>query len=282
MASDNRKPQWYREQVQSINPDAQRLLENYSHLAPDEVLPHVLSLRDEAFAVFHYACIGQMRFLSFNLSHMPFYKKLLERLQSNPTAVFLDAGCCFGQEIRFLADQGIPGSQLFGCDLEQVFIDLGYQLFRDKDTLDAKFVTGDLTEDDDQFHSGRLSQELAGKIDVIFASSLFHMWDYDTQLRVATRMAKFCTDKEGVMISGRQMGSLVGGHYNMAGMKDGAMHYRHDTKTMEDFWRKVGEATQTVWKLESGLYWGQELDQTKDAPWFDDNLRMMWWCATRQ
>lgn len=43
MASDE-KPDWYQTDVQSINPEAQQLLESYSGLAPDEVLPHVLSL----------------------------------------------------------------------------------------------------------------------------------------------------------------------------------------------------------------------------------------------
>lgn len=62
-----------------------------------------------------------MRFLSFNLSRMPFWPRVLERLRTDPSSGFLDVGCCFGQEIRFLADQGIPGEQLFGCDLEQVF-----------------------------------------------------------------------------------------------------------------------------------------------------------------
>lgn len=35
---------WFQKEVKTINPDAQRLLENYSGFAPDEVLPHVLSL----------------------------------------------------------------------------------------------------------------------------------------------------------------------------------------------------------------------------------------------
>lgn len=297
MAS-NEKPDWYQTDVQSINPEAQQLLESYSGLAPDDVLPHVLSLvgltlyssrtftnssqREEAFGIYHYACIGQMRFLSFNLSHMPFYPRVLEKLRSDPEAGFLDAGCCFGQELRFLANQGIPGTRLFGCDLEQVFIDLGYQLFRDKDRLRATFAVGDLDAANSDFETGQLTQKLSGKLDVVFASSLFHMWDYDIQFRVAARLVKLCRDKPGVMITGRQIGSLVGGHYEMKGMKDGAFHYRHDIETMERFWSEIGEATSTTWKVEAGLYSGEEVEKTKNMPWSDDNYRMMWWCATRQ
>lgn len=44
MSSEAKRPEWYQKDVQSINADAQRLLENYSGLAPADVLPHVLSL----------------------------------------------------------------------------------------------------------------------------------------------------------------------------------------------------------------------------------------------
>ena len=115
----------HREKTTKINPEAQSLLESYSKIAPDKVAEHVFALRDEAYAVYQYACIGQMRFLSFNLSHMPFYPRLLQTLKSSTTGGFLDAGCCFAQEIRFLTNEGIPHSQLYGCDLERVFIDIG-------------------------------------------------------------------------------------------------------------------------------------------------------------
>lgn len=39
-----KKPEWYQQEVQSINPEAQRLLESYSGFHPDEILPHVLKL----------------------------------------------------------------------------------------------------------------------------------------------------------------------------------------------------------------------------------------------
>lgn len=241
----------------------------------------IILQRDEAFQVYHYPCIGQMRFLSFNLSHMPFYPRVLERLRSDPEAGFLDAGCCFGQEIRFLADQGIPGRQLFGFDLEPVFVDLGYRLFCDKDRLEATFAIVDLAAGDGHFDSGELTQKLSGRIDVVFASSLFHMWDYELQLLVAIRLVRLCRDKPGIMITGRQLGSLLGGQYTVPIMGDGAQHYRHNVETMKGFWRDVEKATQTRWKVEAGLYMGEEVELTKKI-WNDDNVRMIWWCATRQ
>ncbi|KAL1968260.1 hypothetical protein VTN77DRAFT_2095 [Rasamsonia byssochlamydoides] len=276
------KPQWFQQNVTSINPEAQSLMESYSGFKSEEVLPHVLALRDEAFKVYHYSCIGQLRFLSFNLSHMPFWWRVFERLRADPKAGFLDAGCCFGQEIRFLANKGIPHTQLYGCDLEKVFIDLGYRLFRDEGRLGATFVVGDLTAEDEVYEESNLAKVLRGKMDVIFASSLFHMWDYEVQVRVACRMVDMCRDREGVMITGRQLGSLLGGRYPISGMKEGGIHYRHNVETIKGFWHDVGEATNTRWTVEAGTYWGEEIEQTKNSPWAEPNMRMLWWCATRK
>ena len=58
---------------------------------------------------------------------------------------FVDAGCCFGQVLRFLVhNEQIPAGQLYGFDLEQGFVDYGYELFNDRDRLDS-----DMTEPDD-------------------------------------------------------------------------------------------------------------------------------------
>ena len=166
-----------------------------------------------------------MRFHSFSHSHMPFWPRVLERLRTDPSGEFLDVGCCFGQEIRFLADQGIPGKQLFGCDSEQVLIDLGYWLFRDEDRLKATFAVGDLCADEPHFDDSEIARKLKGKISFVFASSLFHMWDWNTQVKVATRLVNLCRQRSGVMITGRQLGSVEGDHYSMAGMKEGPRQY---------------------------------------------------------
>ncbi|KAL2828458.1 hypothetical protein BDW59DRAFT_49677 [Aspergillus cavernicola] len=275
MATD-KKPEWYQQDVKSINPDAQKLLESYSGLQPEQVLPHVLSLREEAFQIYQYPCIGQMRFLSFNLSSHPLYERVLEYLRTSPDAGFLDAGCCFGQEIRFLAHQGIPGRQLFGLDLEQAFIDLGYQLFQDKDRLDATFASGSLTVDND---SEELIQTIGGKIDIIFASSLLHLWDYKMQLKAATRLVRLFRDRVGVMFVGRQVGSLFAGDYHTE--FNGMVQYRHNIESIKGMWYDIGKATDTRWEVEAELKMEDLIEQVKHLAWADENMRMIWWSVTR-
>lgn len=38
------KPAWYETSVTAIDPAAQSMLENYSGLTPEEIIPHVLAL----------------------------------------------------------------------------------------------------------------------------------------------------------------------------------------------------------------------------------------------
>ncbi|KAL2869558.1 class I SAM-dependent methyltransferase [Aspergillus lucknowensis] len=278
MASDkDTKPSWYQTDVKSINPGAQQLLENYSGIPAEDVVSHVLKLRDEAFQICPYPCIGQMRFLSFHLSRHPLYGRVMEYLRNNPKAGFLDAGCCVGQEIRFLAHQGIPSHQLFALDLEQAFIDLGYQLFRDKDSLQATFTCGNLLEDND---SQALTQTLGGKIDIVFAGSLLHLWNYETQLKATTRLVRLLRDQVGVMVIGRQVGSLFAGDYPLTGFNDGTQ-YRHNLESLKGLWHDIGQATHTQWKVDASLEIDDVVRQNTDASWGDSNMRVIWWSATR-
>ncbi|KAE8153048.1 hypothetical protein BDV25DRAFT_169590 [Aspergillus avenaceus] len=273
------KPSWYEKEVKSIKPDAQRLLESYSGLEPDQVLPHVLTLRDKAFAIFPYPCIGQMRFLNLNLSRNPAYERVIARLRGDPDAKFLDAGCCVGQEIRFLADQGIRDTQLFGLDLERSFIDLGYELFKDRGRLNATFVTGDLTSSQGVYGSSEV-QRLGETIDVVFASSLLHLWEYETQLKVSARLVRLCRDTPGVMVMGRQMGSTLAGSYDLKEYSQAA-HYRHNVESLKGLWHDIGLETGTQWRVEAGLYVDEVNQKYVNVSWNDDNGRMIWWCATR-
>ena len=102
----------------------------------------------------------------------------MARLRSGAT--FVDAGCFFGQEIRFLVfNERIPASQLYAFDLEPAFIDMGYELVRDKETLHAHFFLGDLlatnhsSTDEAQEQKMRI---IEGKMDIVHAASVLHSW----------------------------------------------------------------------------------------------------------
>ena len=202
---------------------------------------------------------------------------MLSRLRSGAT--FLDAGCCFGQEIRSLVQAGIPSSQLYGFDLEQRFTDLGYELFQDRDRLQATFLSGDVLAEPGSKESGQLD-ELLGKIDIVLASSFLHVWDWDDMLVAIKRLVSFTKPQAGSMVVGRQMGSSVAGSFSMPTKK--GSNYRHNVESMQKMWKQLGAETGTEWKVEGSLYEAEELRRNMHLSWAEPNMCALWFTATRQ
>ena len=220
-----------------------------------------------------------MRFLLYNLRLLPFYDRIITRLHSG--AIFIDAGCCFGQELRYLIHkEHIPPKQLFGFDLDPSFIDLGFQLFQDRKVLGNSFVQGDALSDVDDQEAQALAA-FDGKIDIVFCSSFLHVWPWDKMLAAVRRLVRLTKAGEHSIICGKQLASREAGHCYMP--NDDGQNYRHNEQSMEEFWEKVGEETSTSWKVESGLYAGDvELRQNEKHEWSEPNQGMIWFIATKR
>ncbi|KAK4222798.1 hypothetical protein QBC38DRAFT_459999, partial [Podospora fimiseda] len=105
------------------------LLQNYSKIPVNEIEPHIVAIRNKAFDIFPYVCIGRWGFLKLSIAELSYYNEILAATKAG--AVLLDCGCCFGQNLRQLAYNNVPQKNLIGLDLRQEFIDLGYESFRD-------------------------------------------------------------------------------------------------------------------------------------------------------
>jgi SAM-dependent methyltransferase len=238
--------------------------------------------RDKAFQIFPYPCIGQMRFLTCHLARLPFYPRVLARLTLTDHAGFLDAGCCVGQELRHLVHCAkIPASNLYGFDLETGFFDLGYELFRDDATkFQATLIPADLDVEDPEWEVSPLVKTVVGKIDVVWAGSLLHFWNYEGQLQGLLRLINLCSKDEGVMVCGRQMGSVLAGEYEMTGLLD-KKTYRHNVDSLKGLWLDVQQRTQSCWQVEAALEVGETTTNMQGMSFVDSNARIIWWCATR-
>ncbi|KAL9094201.1 MAG: hypothetical protein Q9165_003616 [Trypethelium subeluteriae] len=292
---------WYMENVNAIPPRAKELLEKYSKIPSDQgtessvpsaahaslaadfhawmVLLTLNIQRDKAFTIWNYACIGQLRFLTPNLPKVPVYTQVLEKLRDGAT--LLDAGCCFGQEIRYLVEAGIPSSQLYGFDLEMGFIDLGFELFRDRTSLQAHFFDGDLLASPSTLARGNLDL-LHEQADIIFASSLLHVWDLDDMMAAAKQLVSFTKPKLGSTIIGRQMGTSGEARTLHMPTKKGS-NYRHNLESMSRFWVQVGEETSTEWRFEGGLSEGEQMIKANmNHAWSEPNMCMLWFMVSRK
>ncbi|KAB8342708.1 hypothetical protein FH972_022308 [Carpinus fangiana] len=229
-----------------------KLLANYSGIPEDQVDDHVRAVREKAWSIHPYPCVGQWRFLDLSISQHPLYPKVLSMLTSDDDKKLLDMGCCFAQDLRSLAADGVPSENLYGADLRLEFLDLGYDLFRDKGKIKAHFYEGDALALPGSEAEGGL-KELNGQFDIVHAASFLHLFSWEDQVTAACRLVSFFKpDAKEAVIFGRQIGTLKPGKYQRRNDPNGS-RFAHDLNTFQQLWDGVGEKTGTKWKLEGEL-----------------------------
>ena len=106
------------------------------------------------------------------------YNTVVKPTISKETKI-IDLGCCFGTDIRYLIADGANPSLITGTDQFTEYIQLGYDLFGDKDKLKTKFIIEDFFSD--QF-TQRVLQNLAddrSKYDIAYAGSVYHLFSLE-------------------------------------------------------------------------------------------------------
>jgi len=246
VASSNLPPEnrlTFNPQPPEIGDAERRLLEQYSGIPSDRIVTHVVDVRDRAWKIFPYPCIGMYRFLDMDIITSPVYGEVVQRVKNGEK--LLDLGCCFGQELRQLAFNGVPTENLYGSDLRMDFMELGYDLFLDRDKLEAKFIAADIFDEDSDL------KLLDGQINIIHTGSFFHLFTWNEQVQIAKRVIRLLKPQPNSMVIGRQIGNLAPGEYLRRNGK--GTRYRHNEDTWKRMWEEVGNATGTKWKVEAGL-----------------------------
>jgi hypothetical protein len=159
---------------------------------------------------------------------------------------YLDLGCCFGQDIRRLVADGISDKVLIGSDLHQGFLDLGYDLFKDKETLQTEFIAADVFEPESKLTA------LEGNIDIIHASSFFHLFGYEGQKKIARRVVQLLKPKKDSLLVGRQVGNVKAHEIESAASGSGNM-FLQNVESWKQMWKEIGEESGTNWEVEATL-----------------------------
>jgi hypothetical protein len=120
---------------------------------------------------------------------------------------------------------------------------MGYRLFLDRDTLKSKFIEADI------FDANSALSELDGKIDIIYAASFLHLFNYQGQIKVCKRLVKLLREKKDSLILGRQVGNSDAGEYVQETNESGIM-YKHNPESFKKMWDRVGEETGTKWRVD--------------------------------
>lgn len=190
----------------------------------------------------------------------PLYQEILSRLKSGDQK-YLDLGCCFGQDIRRLVADGAPAENCYGSDLKLDFMQLGYELFKDKNTLKAGFIAGDV------FDQKSLTQELDGQIDIIHTAAFFHLFDLEGQKQIARRVVRLLKPLKGSLLVGRQVGNVTSGQFPHRTNPCQSM-YRHNPESWKQMWKDIGEETGTQWDVQAQLLdWAGVGSETATPSW---------------
>ncbi|PBK92850.1 hypothetical protein ARMGADRAFT_1102171 [Armillaria gallica] len=109
-------------------------------------------------------------------------------------AIYADIGCCFGNDVRKAVADGYPVQQAIATDLYQEFWDLGHKLFKSTpESFPTRFIAADTFELKDlakqplasapELSKVQSFAELSGSVSAIHASSFFHLFNEQQQLR---------------------------------------------------------------------------------------------------
>jgi len=159
-----------------------------------------------------------------------------------------------GQVLRHLTfTESVDSERLYGVDIQAGFIDLGYELFKDREKFKGEILQGDILADEDQdSEEGKEKglERLRGKIDVVHAAYFFHLFERAGQVKAAKRVVGFLDpDNQNVVVFGCNGGPKVVGWEK----------YVLNKKAWQGVWDEVGETTGTAWRTE------MHVEETQDT-----------------
>ncbi|OOQ86840.1 hypothetical protein PEBR_19813 [Penicillium brasilianum] len=245
----------YKEPLTTVKEPVCSILEKHSKVPVDKVVSHVNEVRDRAFAVFPYACIGQFSFVELSIADSPCYREMLERTKQGHK--LLDLGCAFGQELRQLIYDGTPPTNLYGSDIQQDFLNLGYELFLDRAILpDSQLIAADVLD-----KQSALFERLAGELNIVYISLFLHVFDFEKQITVAQNVLDLLKAEPGSMIVCRVTACRDQGV--LAATQERMPYYYHDLASWNRLWEEVQKQTGVKLSVES---WEQPDELVKKHP----------------
>jgi len=214
---------------------------------------HIIAVQKQAYEVYGYPCIRSFAFTKLKISHLPAYPSALELSRGRHGAIFLDLGCCFGNDIRKAVLDGWPVQNTVATDLHQGFWDFGHKLFRSTPrTFPAAFVAGDAFDSNviaprapflevpqtprPVFDSLTSLTPLQGHVSAIHASSIFHLFDETRQEELAQRVATLLSPLPGSLIFGSHVGRAEKGILCGDGADQFQGMFCHSPETWRNIW----------------------------------------------
>ena len=226
--------------------------------------------RDKAWPHGEYPCVGEWIFILPSISAFPQFSAIINRARNG--AAVLDLGCCFGQNLRLLAANGVPPQNMYASDISAELWELGFELFRDRKKMgaSAKFLKADI------FDQASDLRQWDGRMDIIIACQLLHLFDWEKQLVAMKRIVGF--SRPGSVLIGYQRAQMRAREI----VRPWGRMYFHNSETFRQIWREVESATGSRWSVEVSLVdlseWGME---EEDFEWMPSDRKGINFHVTR-
>ncbi|PYI27254.1 S-adenosyl-L-methionine-dependent methyltransferase [Aspergillus indologenus CBS 114.80] len=254
---------WYRPDYGArLKPSTRFVYNNWSAI-PDEELPtHLHSIRNRAWPLGNYPCIGMWIFLLPGLAGFPEFDRLVARARGQSTSdgsMILDLGTGLGQDLRLLAAHGVPTTRMVAVDREPRLWQLGYELFRDANRMQARFIEGD-------FHTmpDAALAPVQGHVDLVIAAQFLHLFSRAGQQAACRRIAAL--SRPGTTVVGFQQGRRRPVEY----VRPWGVTFYQNRESFVQMWEAVQAETGTRWEVvvrEVELEeWGMEAE---DVAWME-------------
>lgn len=166
--------------------------EKFTEMSDEELGDHISEVRDKAHSITPWPCLKRFHFIVPGIRLAPplgIYESVLQSLSDttgSPT-MLLDLGCCFGQDARAVAQDGIDPTRIVASDLLDHFLNLGFELFQDEEgkgrIKGMKFQQADVFKEEDlkklRLLAGKDGKE--GRYDFIYVGSFLHLFERGEQ-----------------------------------------------------------------------------------------------------
>ncbi|KAI0090003.1 hypothetical protein BDY19DRAFT_96758 [Irpex rosettiformis] len=240
---------------------------------PEELKKHVLQVQADAYAVYPYPCIRNFTITKTKVDRYPAYRDLLQLGKERKGAIFLDVGCCVGNDLRKAVLDGFPVNQVLGTDLNPSscyhgiaeFWEVGHKLFKSTpETFPVKLIPGNIFEQSFLDPEAKVQDPtpdistltnltpLVGHVSVIHSSAFFHLFDESHQLQIATLFAALLSPEPGSLILGKHVG-LPEKSLRMSAIQPGQIDrsirmFCHSPESWTEMWEGVfGKGKVEVW-----------------------------------
>ncbi|OCK74558.1 hypothetical protein K432DRAFT_386739 [Lepidopterella palustris CBS 459.81] len=266
---------WYSPSIATKLKASGQLYSSYTGLEGTDLVRHVQTIRDRAWAIAPYPCIGRGWFLLPGLSGLKIWAEVVETAKEGKTV--LDLGCGLGQDLRRLRAEVGAAAKLYAIDARKEMWELGCELFCDGKEPVAKFLCADarIRHPDNSNASlgdGGWLNEIRGSIDVVIMSQVLDLFFWSEQIAIGRTIVEL--SNVGTKVVGCTFGTVQGsaGEHKSEGDLGFSRMY-HDDRSFGTLWLDIGKATATTWKVEAELVeleeWGFDED---DIAWMTEPI----------